>query len=148
MLSSCRNRCRFDSVTKVSECPDHSRSAGSLGLFAYGGTTFLIANAVVQDDPDQLTEAMRNSPDRFVVSQTRYETTIDNLEDASFVFDGSIGRLIENAAHLTVALRRAFAAVHAGGLIVARACSYPRDQIPGGKEGRCLGTHCMISLLS
>jgi hypothetical protein len=44
--------------------------------------------------------------ERFVVSETRHETTIDDLEDTSFVFDGSIGSLIENAAHLTVALRR------------------------------------------
>ena len=35
LSSSCRNQCRFDSVAKGSECPDHSRSAGSLGLFAY-----------------------------------------------------------------------------------------------------------------
>ena len=90
---------------------------------------------------------MRNSPDRFVVSQTRYETTIDNLEDASFVFDGSIGRLIENAAHLTVAFRRTLAAVHLVALFVARACSYPRDQILGGREGRCLGAYLGNNLL-
>ena len=30
--------------------------------------------------------------------------TVDDLEDAPFVFDASIGSLIENAAHLTVAL--------------------------------------------
>src|SRR5713226_5680051 len=72
---------------------------------------------------------MRNGSDRFVVSETRHETTIDDLEDTSFVFDGSIGSLIENAAHLTVALGRAFAAVHACALLFARACSYPRDQI-------------------
>jgi hypothetical protein len=59
----------------------------------------------VQNDPDQLTEAMRNGSDGFVVSEARHQTTIDDLEDASFVFDGSIGSLIENAAHLTVALR-------------------------------------------
>src|SRR5215831_17006529 len=147
MPSSFRNGCRFDTVTKVSKCPDHSGSAGSLGLFAYGGTTFLIANAVVQNDPDQLAEAIRNGPDRFVVSQTRHETTIDDLEDTSFVFDGCIGRLIENAAHLTVALRRAFAAVYAGTLLFARACSYPGDQILSGRKGRCLGTHLGNDLL-
>src|SRR5215469_2899107 len=94
-----------------------------------------------------MTEAMRNGPDRFVVSETWHETTIDDVEDTSFVFDGSIGSLIENAAHLTVALRRAFAAVHAGALLVARACSYPGDQILGGSEGRCLGTHFGNDLL-
>src|ERR1700747_290584 len=146
-FSSCLNRCRFDSVSKVSECPDHSRSAGSLGLFGYGGTAFLIANALVQNDPDQLTEAMRNGPDRFVVSETRHKTTIDNLEDAAFVFDGSIGRLIKNAGHLRVSLLRAFASVHAGALLFARTCSYPRDQILGGIEGRCPGPHLGNDLL-
>ena len=34
MPSSCRNQCRFDSVAKGSKCPDHSRSAHSLRLFA------------------------------------------------------------------------------------------------------------------
>src|SRR5262245_10644460 len=97
--------------------------------------------------PDQLTEAMRNGPDGFVMSQTRHETTIDDLEDTSFVFDGCIGCLIENAAHLTVALRRAFAAVHAGTLIFARACSYPRDQILSARKGRCLGPHLGNDLL-
>src|SRR5205809_7945374 len=101
----------------------------------------------MQNDPDQLTEAMPDASDGFVVSETRHETTIDDLEDTSFVFDGSIGSLIENAAHLTVALRRAFAAVHACALLFARACSYPRDQILGGSEGRCLGTHLGNDLL-
>src|SRR5215469_14370325 len=94
-----------------------------------------------------MTEAMRNGPDRFVVSETWHETTIDDLEDTSFVFDGSIGSLIENASHLTVALGRAFTAVHACALIFARACSYPRDQILGRREGRCLGTHFGNDLL-
>jgi hypothetical protein len=101
----------------------------------------------VQNDPDQVTEAMRNGSDRFVVSETRHETTIEDLDDTSFVFDGSIGSLIENAAHLTVALGRAFAAVQACALVFARACSYPRDQILGGSEGRCLGTHLGNDLL-
>ena len=66
--SSCGNTYRFDSVAKRSQCPDHSRSAGSLSLFTYCGPAFLIANAVVQDYPDQLTEAIRNCADGFVVS--------------------------------------------------------------------------------
>src|SRR5215469_522304 len=72
---------------------------------------------------------------------------IDDLEDAPFVFDGSIGSLIENPAHLAVAFRRTFAAVHAVALFFARACSYPRDQILSGSEGRCLGTYLGNDLL-
>ena len=70
----------------------------------------------MQNDPDQVAEAMRNGPGRFVVSEPRHETTIDDLEEASFVFDGVIGSLIENTAHLTVALS-------------------------GGCKGGCLGSH-------
>ena len=57
----------FDSVAEGSECADHSRSAGSPGLFGYRGAAFLIANAIMQNYPDQLTESMGNrseaSPD-------------------------------------------------------------------------------------
>ena len=87
---------------------------------------------------------MRNSSDGFVVS---YSTTINDLEDAPFVFDGSIGSLIENAAHLTVAFRRTFAAVHACALFFSWACSYPRDEILGGGKRSCLGTHFSNDLL-
>ena len=55
----------------------------------------------MQNHPDQLTDAMRNRPDGFVVAETRNETTVDDLEDASFTFDGSIGSLIEKAITLT-----------------------------------------------
>ena len=96
---------KFDSVAKLPECPDHSGSADSLGPFADRRAPFLIANAFIQDHPDQLTDAMRNGPDGFVVAETRNETTVDDLEDASFTFDGSIGSLIEKATHVPVPLR-------------------------------------------
>jgi transposase len=66
--SSCRICQRFDSVAKLSECVDHSRSAGSPRLFGYRRAAFFIANASMQKDPDQLTEAMGNRPDGFIVS--------------------------------------------------------------------------------
>ena len=49
---------KFDSVAKFPECPDHSGSADALGLFADRRAPFLIANAFIQDYPDQLTDAM------------------------------------------------------------------------------------------
>jgi len=66
--SSCRICQRFDSVAKLSECVDHSRSAGSPRLFGYRRAAFFITNASMQKDPDQLTEAMGNRPDGFIVS--------------------------------------------------------------------------------
>ena len=95
---------KFDSVAKLPECPDHSDRAHSFGLFAHRRAALLIANAFIQNHPDQLTETMRNRPDGFVVAETRNETTVDNLEDASFTFDGSIGGLIEKATHVPVPL--------------------------------------------
>ena len=98
-------RLKFDSVAKLPECSDHSHSADSLGLFAHRRASFLIANAFMQHHPDQLTDAMRNRPDSFVVTEARNETTVDHLEDTSFTLDGSIGSLIETAAHVPVPLR-------------------------------------------
>ena len=43
------------------------------------------------EDPDRLAEAVCNGPDGFIVPKARHQTTIEDLEDASFAFDGSIG---------------------------------------------------------
>jgi len=64
---------------------------------------------------------MRNRPDGFVVAETRNETTVDDLEDASFAFDGSMGSLIEKATHIPVPLRRARAVIHSRALFLSRA---------------------------
>jgi hypothetical protein len=63
---------------------------------------------------------MGNGSDGLIVSQAGDGATIHNLEDASFGPGCSIRSLIEYAPHLTVALWRAMAVVHACGLIVAR----------------------------
>src|SRR2546426_11851274 len=140
-------RLKFDPVAKLPECPDHSDRAHSLRLFAHRRAALLITNAFIQNHPDQLTETMRNRPDGFVVAETRNETTVDDLEDASFTFDGSIGGLIEKATHVPVPLRRARAVIHSRALFLSRACPYPRGEILGGGEGRCLGTHLGNDLL-
>jgi hypothetical protein len=102
-----------------------------LGLFRHCRAVFFIPNAVMQNDPDQVTEAMRNYADCFVMSQARHETTVHDLEDAPLAFDSSIRSLIENAAHLAVALWRVPAAVHARALFLSRACPYPRGELFG-----------------
>ena len=124
-------RLKFDSVAKLPECPDHSGSAGSSGVFRNRRAPFLIANAFIQNHPDQLTEAMRNCPDGFVVAEARNETTVDDLEDASFMLSCSIGSLIEKAAHVPVTLRRAWAVIHSRALFLSRACPHPRGEILG-----------------
>ena len=58
----------FDSVAEGSESADHSPSADSPGLFGYRGAAFLIANGIMQNYPDQLTETMGDGSDGFVVA--------------------------------------------------------------------------------
>ena len=52
-----------------------------------------------------------NRPDGLLVPETRYCAAIDNLEDGSFGLHGGVGRLVENAPHVAVALRRPVAVV-------------------------------------
>jgi len=102
-----------------------------LGLFGHCWAAFFIPNAVMQYYPDQVTEAMRNYADCFVMSQARHQTTVHDLEVAPLAFDSSIRSLIENAAHLAAALWRVPAAVHARALFLSRACPYPRGELFG-----------------
>ena len=97
---------RFDPVAKVSQLPNHLRSAPLLRLFVDGGASFFVTDSLVQDQPNQPTVSMGNRPDSLFVSQTRYRTTINNLENSSFSLDCGIGCLVENAPHVAVALRR------------------------------------------
>ena len=92
--SSGRTSCRFDSVAKHSEFPDHCCRMALLGLFRHCRAAFFIANAVMQNYPDQVTEAMRNDADCFVMSQVRHWTTVHDLEDAPLAFDSSIPRRV------------------------------------------------------
>jgi len=128
---SCRSSWRFDSVAKDSELPDHACRTALFGLFGYCWAAFLIPNPLMQNDPDQMAEAMRNHANSFVVSQARHEAMVHDLEDASLVFDSSIRSLIENPAHLAVALGRVSAMVYACTLFLSRACPYPRGHLLG-----------------
>src|SRR5260370_36860064 len=85
---------RFDSVAKRSEFPDHSCRMALLGLFRHCRAAFFIPNTVMENYPDQVTEAMRNYADCLVMSQARHQTTVHDLEDASLAFDSSIRSLI------------------------------------------------------
>src|SRR5262252_2558447 len=91
----------------------------------------------MQNQPDQTTLSMGNDADGLIMSEARDATAIDNLEDASFDFYCGVGCLIEQAPHVTVALRRAVAVVHTGTLFFAGAGTNPgREALLGGKR-RC-----------
>src|SRR5262249_48089742 len=91
----------------------------------------------MQDQPDQTTLSMRDDSDGLIMSESRDTTAIDNLEDASFYFYSGVGSLIEEAAHVTIALRRPVAVVHAGALFVAGAGTHPRREAFLGGKRRC-----------
>ena len=57
---------------------------------------------------------MGNDADGLIMSAAGDATAIDNLEEASFDFYGGVSSLIEQAPHVTVALRRPVTVVHAG----------------------------------
>jgi hypothetical protein len=65
---------------------------------------------------------MGNRPDGLIMSQTGDGAAIGNLEDTSFDLYGGVGRLVENASHVAVALGGPVIVVHAGAFVVAR-CS-------------------------
>ena len=83
---------------------------------------------------------MGNGPDGLIMSQARDRAAIDNVEDASFCSRCGVGRLVENAPHVAVALGRSVAVVHACALFVARAGAHPRGETFLGGKGRCHGT--------
>ena len=72
---------------------------------------------------------MGNGPDGLIVSQAHYRAAIDNLEDTSFGLYGGVGRLVENAPHVAVALGRPVVVVHARTLVVPWAGADPRAEL-------------------
>ena len=101
----------------------------------------------MQNLPNQATLPMGNCSDGLFMPKTRYRAAIHNLEDSSFGLDGGISRLIENAPHVAVPLRRPVAGVHSRALVVAGACANPGGELLLRGEGRCGGTHFGNDLL-
>src|SRR5262249_963508 len=122
-------------------------SAPLFRSFADGGATFFVTNSIVQDLPNETTLPMGNGPDRLFMPQAGYRAAIDGLEDRSLSFHGSVGRLIENSPHGTVAFGGPMAVVHPRALVVAGACPYPRGEALLRGKCRCGGTHFGENLL-
>src|SRR4029450_1187167 len=96
---------QFDPIAEASECADHSDRPVSLGLLAQGWASFLVPDALMQDLPDQAAQPVGNHADRLVVPEPRDIAAIEDLEDGPFRFHRGVGRLVEQAPHLPVALR-------------------------------------------
>lgn len=90
---------------------------------------------------------MGNGPDRLFMPQTGHRAAIDDLEDRTLRFHGGIGTLIENSPHGTVAFGGPVTVVHAGALVVSRACPHPRGQVLRRRKCRCEGANFGKNLL-
>ena len=86
------NTQRLYFIAQATKLPNHSCRAASLRFLAYGRASFLVADPLVQNDPNQSTEPMRNCSDCLPVSQARHQPAVHELEDASFVLDRGISR--------------------------------------------------------
>ena len=51
----------------------------------------------MQNDPNQTTKLMGNGPDGLIMSQARLKTAMHDVENASFVLDRGVGRLLNPA---------------------------------------------------
>jgi hypothetical protein len=128
---------QFDPIAKTSEFSDHLRSPVLMGFFVDFWASFLVTDSLVQNLPDQTAKAMSYDSDRLVVPQAGYIAAIEDLEDASFVFDRCVGRLIEKAPHLTVTFRGVVAAAHSRALVIAGASAHPGSEVSRGGKSRC-----------
>src|SRR5450759_4233607 len=131
----------FYAIAELSEFPDHPRRARALRFGTYRRTPFLVADPLVQNQPEQSAESMSDGPDGLLVSQTRQQPAECQLEYAPFGLDRRLCRLIQQPPHMAVPLRRTRAVRLPCALVAARTHPHPRGQRLGHFESRCLRTH-------
>jgi hypothetical protein len=90
----------------------------------------------VQNLPDQSAKPVSNYSNRLIVPQARYIPAIEDLEDASFIFNRSVGSLIEDAPHMTITLRGPVAAAYSRALVVSGAGQAPTHEERFPSEGK------------
>src|SRR6516165_10634031 len=112
---------QFDAIAEASELADHSGRPVSLRLLAEGWASFLVPDALVQDQPDQAAQPVGDQADRLLVPEPGHVAAIEELEEGAFGFRRGIGRLVEQAPHLPVALRGAVPVAHLRALVLAGA---------------------------
>jgi hypothetical protein len=124
LLSCCRDQ-GFDSIAKVPKFADHSISAMSSCFCTYRGTSLFVTHTAMENDPDEAAKPMGNGPDRLIVSQARYQSAIEDLENGSFRLGRGVGSLIQNAPHVAITLRGTVTLGYFCTFFLTRACSNP-----------------------
>jgi hypothetical protein len=88
---------RFDTISEAPEFLDHLCCPCCSGLLAHSRAAFLIADALMQNLPDQEAQTMGDSPDGLFETEPRQETPKHNLENATLDLDGGVRSLIQKA---------------------------------------------------
>src|SRR5206468_4389787 len=102
-----------------------------LRLFADGRPALLVAHALVKNLPNQTTEPVSDGADRLGVAEARDEPAIHDREDGALGLHRGVGRLIQDAPHLSVAFGTAVTVVLARTLLGAGARTHPRREVFG-----------------
>ena len=100
-------------------------------LFADGRPAFLVPHALVKNLPNEATEPVGDRTDGLGVTEARDKPSIHNREDGALRLHRGVGRLIQDASHLPVALGAAVTVVLARALLGAGARAHPRREVFG-----------------
>ena len=79
--------------------------------------------------PNQPTEPVGDGTNGLSVSESRDEPSVDDGEDRALGLDRGVRGLVEDAAHLSVALWTAVTVVHSRALLIARAGAHPGREL-------------------
>src|SRR5215469_7064913 len=102
---------------------DHFRQTPWLAVGAYRGTALFIANSLVQNLPNETTQAVSNGPDRLLVFQARLQALKDDFKNASVPLDCGMCGFMEQPPQSAVAFGRTATASFPGGDFLDRAQS-------------------------
>ena len=106
-------------------------------MFRDGRSAFFIHDTLVEDLPDESTQTVRDRANRLGVSEPDDEAPIHELKDTAFSLHRGVGGLIEEPAHLPIAVRGPVAVIDARALVVTRAGTDPGGQPL--RRGECPG---------
>lgn len=81
--------------------------------------------APMEDDPYQLTEAMRDGPDRLAVAHPYHQASVVERKDAALGLLGCVGSLAQQAPHHAVAFGRTVALGNLGRFFTSGTNSQP-----------------------
>jgi hypothetical protein len=127
--ASTGRRGQLNLVPKIAESADQFAGALSDCLGVRTLPPFFVADTLIQDLPRDPAKSMGNSPYCFEVSNSPGQTAVKSLIGTAFGVDCGVGRLVENAPHVAIALGRTVAPGDFGALFPAWTTPNPRGHL-------------------